>query len=52
MPAIILAALAGAAVGGIGGFAVGDGLSATSRLVQYGAIGVGVYVGARALKVI
>lgn len=48
MPLILLA-LAG---GAVGGFVLARGTSDLASVAKWGAIGFGVYVGARALKVI
>lgn len=48
MPVWILAGLAGAA----GGYFLGKGTESLAGVVKWGVIGAGLYVGARALKVL
>lgn len=48
MPFLIVGVLAGA----VGGFVLSRGTSDLASVAKWGAVGVGLYVGAKALKVI
>lgn len=48
----LVPAAIGALAGGTVGFAIGDGVDGLSRAIKWGAIGGGVYVAGKALKVI
>lgn len=52
MPAVALWFLAGGAVGGVIGFAAGDGVSSFAKATKYAVIGGALFVAAKALKVI
>lgn len=49
---LILAGLAGFALGGGAGFIGGGGVDGLSRIVKYGVIGAGLYYGGKHFKVI
>lgn len=47
----IASALGGVAIGGVGGFIVGDGLSATQKLARTAVLGGVVFIAGKAMKV-
>jgi len=50
MPLMLLVFAGGSAIGGLGGFIAGDGISGASRLLKWGIIGTCLFFAGKRLK--